>query len=241
MSLHSIQELVRDKDVLLVGNNLTALENRYGYLIDKYDIVVRFGKGIPDNYPDFLGRKTDIWVTGEFRKDLRGFFPHAEVLFNPGALNKQFSFPTYEHTVMYLPDELNFINKELGGTDKFRLSAGAVTAHWFYYQVCTMATLSFINFDFFHHSVIYQDNHHKVKNKASSWHMPIALPKYQTLEPDHHPAHDLVVERGLFETLLQNDNVYFLGTKPKEPKIIDARNVAWDDTRQRLDGKQDSS
>lgn len=248
MSLHSIRELVRDKDVLLVGNNLTAVEKEQGYLIDKYDIVVRFGKGNPMGRQRYLGSRTDIWVTGSFREHMRGFYPDAEVLFNTSTAGDEPKYPKYEHTPMYMPDECKHINSMFGGNNGHfkdggtRLSAGAITAYWLYHEVETMRSMSFINFDFFTQSVAFKDKQQNFVNKSSCWHMPLSIKEYTTLNPADHSAHSLKVEKALFDSLLQNDNVYFLGLKPTEPKMIKAsKNLAYDDVRERIDAEQDSS
>ena len=242
MSLHSVQEFVRDKNILLVGNNLTAVEKEQGYLIDKYDVIVRFGKGIPTGRSRFLGSRTDIWVTGSLRQDMRGFFPDAQiVLFNTSVRSGPPHYPKYEHTPMYMNSELEFINKSFGSDGVSRLSAGAVTAHWLLHEVGTMATMSLINFDFFHDSTPFYDGQHNTMSKASSWYIPLAMPKYQTMDPAQHPAHDIKVEKALFESLIKDDKVYFLGLKPNEPRFIKAKNIAYDSVRQRADAEQDSS
>ena len=235
VSLHDIQELVRDKDVLLVGNNLSGVEKDQGYLIDCYDVVVRFGKGVTTGRTRQLGAKTDLWVTGEFRKKMRGFFPDAEVLWNPSSYKTIPEPPEYEHTEMFGREEIERINKEYGSQGSRRLSAGAITAYWFVHAVKTQKSLSLINFDFFHHSILFKDNKQGMTNKASSWHIPIALAPYQNLDPGTHPAHDLMIERALFKELLKRDDVVFCGTMPKEPKIIESENAAYDDVREQIE------
>lgn len=235
VSLHKIQELVRDKDVLLVGNNLSGVEKDQGYLIDCYDIVVRFGKGVTTGRTRQLGAKTDLWVTGEFRKKMRGFFPDAEVLWNPSSYKTIPEPPEYEHTEMFGREEIEKINAEYGSQGSRRLSAGAITAYWFVHAVKTQKSLSLINFDFFHHSILFKDNKQDMTNKASSWHIPIALAPYQNLDPSTHPAHDLMIERKLFETLLKQDNVVFVGKMPEAPKIIECDKAAYDEVREQIE------
>ena len=248
MSLHSIQELVRDKDILLVGNNLTAVDLEQGHIIDSYDIVVRFGKGVPTGREKYLGSRTDIWVAGSFREYMRDSFPGAAVLFNTSTAGKEPKYPKYDHTPMYMPQECEHVNSLFGGNNGHfteggtRLSAGAVTAYWLYHEVGTFKSMTLINFDFFTEATAFKDKQQDFINKANSWHIPLSMKKFTNLNPADNSAHNLQVEKRLFDSLLQKDNVYFLGEKPTEPKMIKAsKNLAYDHVRERIDAEQDSS
>ena len=65
----SIQEFVKGKSVLFVGNSVEVMEHNLAKFIDGFDIVVRFGKAIEANklHEESIGTKCDIWVTGQFR------------------------------------------------------------------------------------------------------------------------------------------------------------------------------
>lgn len=240
MSLSDIRALVKDKNVLLVGNNLTALQIKQGTLIDSYDIVVRFGKGLTNGREDYLGYRTDIWVTGGFRKTMRKYLPKGtKVLYNSSILSrdKVIDPPDYPHTVMYSLEEIDAINAQYGQTGNKRLSAGAVTAHWFYYVVGGFKSISFINFDFFHSTTKFLDVKHGVHNVASSWHLPIAIPKFAKEHdtPELHPAHDLEVERKIFDEILSNKDAFFIGELPDKPRFVNVENAAWDNVRQKIE------
>mgnify|MGYP000007565308 CR=1 FL=1 len=64
-----IEELVRDKRVILVGNSVEMMSYEYGDFIDSFDIVIHHGASIARTPSMFknLGSRTDIWVTGSFR------------------------------------------------------------------------------------------------------------------------------------------------------------------------------
>lgn len=239
MSLLDIQEFVKDKNILLVGNNLSALEKEQGKFIDSFDIVLRFGKGLPDGREVYLGSRTDIWVTGGFRKTMRKYLPNAtKVLYNSSTFgrSKEPELPDYEYTEMYTLKEIDEINSHYGQIGNKRLSAGAITAHWLFYKVKTFKTMSLINFDFFHETTKFKDTRHDIANVASSWHLPLAIPDFvlTTDTPELHPAHDLLVEKRLFTELLSHENVKFHGELPDTPKFVDVQNAAWDSTRQKL-------
>lgn len=236
LSLSEVKELVRGKDVLLVGNNLTALEIEQGEFIDSYDIVVRFGKGCPTGHEKYLGHKTDIWATGYFRSSTRKYFPEDTlVLYNTSTMKPPVKYPDYEYTVMYSLEEINEINSLYNTGDK-RLSIGAITAHWFYNIVKEYSTLSFINFDFFHSSTIFKNGKTNTNSISSSWHMPLIHPNYNTkLDPAEHPAHNSVAEKKLFDEILQDSRSIFLGKKPSSHQLIDVKNAAWDNIRQKIE------
>jgi len=58
-TIHDVQCLVDNKNILLVGNNDTINKTDNSKIIDSYDIVVRMNHGVPE--PN-LGSKTDIWL-----------------------------------------------------------------------------------------------------------------------------------------------------------------------------------
>ena len=73
--VEGIQEFVKDKRILFVGNSAESIRYGLANFINKFDIVVRFGRAIEfiaekyDNtkFQKRLGNKIDIWVTGQFR------------------------------------------------------------------------------------------------------------------------------------------------------------------------------
>ena len=64
-----IEELVRDKRVILVGNSVEMMHYEYGDFIDSFDIVIHHGAAIARTKANHksLGSRTDIWITGSFR------------------------------------------------------------------------------------------------------------------------------------------------------------------------------
>ena len=230
-------DLIRGKNIILVGNSLSALEKDNGELIDSYDLVLRFGKGVPDLYPKQLGTRTDIWSTGAFRQGMRDYWPkEAKVLYNPGRWGGKVepSLPNYEYIQMYDPATIKGIGASYGDTVG-RLSAGAVTAHWLCNTPeCEFASITLINFDFFHTAGTYNDNKHGVVNVASSWHIPLLLPQYFSYNDKlgGHPSHTISVEKKLFSELLERDNVHMIGPMPEAFQQIVLKEAAWDETRQ---------
>ena len=64
-----IEELVRDRRVILVGNSVEMMHYEYGDFIDSFDIVIHHGAAIARTKANYksLGSRTDIWITGSFR------------------------------------------------------------------------------------------------------------------------------------------------------------------------------
>jgi len=64
-----IEDFVKDKKVILVGNSIEMLKYEYGDFIDSFDVVIHMGAAIrrKDEYFKYLGSRTDIWLTGTFR------------------------------------------------------------------------------------------------------------------------------------------------------------------------------
>ena len=88
-----IQNLVKDKRVIIVGNSVEMMKYEYGDFIDSFDIVVHLGAAISrgEEYHKNLGSRTDIWSTGTFRlhcyndvvdEFINGQFKDTMVIFN---------------------------------------------------------------------------------------------------------------------------------------------------------------
>jgi hypothetical protein len=58
----TLESLVRDKDVLLVGNSGVLNDLKMGKVIDSYECVIRFNHAIAHLNPETTGIKTDIWM-----------------------------------------------------------------------------------------------------------------------------------------------------------------------------------
>ena len=243
MSIESIKELCKDAHVLLVGNSVLSLSKKQRKIIDSFDVVVRFGKGNPKGYEEYLGTKTNIWSTGNFRAAMRDTYPEdVQVLFNPSSFTKESETPSYPHTVMYTKEELESLNnkyiktKTPMSTKNKRLSIGAVTAFYLCNKINNFATLTFINFDFFSKGMYMLSGEEKQKVVSTSWHLP--LPAYKFVDKnnmlENHPAHDSKAEKTLIKDLLLNDsNIYFLGNEEPSFEYIDtSSNMPWDNLRQ---------
>ena len=53
--VESIQQFVKDKRIIFVGNSVEIMNHKLAEFIDSYDIVVRFGRAIEANELYSLG------------------------------------------------------------------------------------------------------------------------------------------------------------------------------------------
>jgi hypothetical protein len=210
-----IRGLVKNKRVLFVGNSVESIQYGLGKFIDKYDIVVRFGRAIEfvaEKHKDTmfakrLGRKVNIWVTGQFRSHTynklkqeftNGRFKDVEILLNECRGNFHLKDYIIENhipkdmpfTKMFNKDEIinimgnfgldiSFKEKNLAKRE-LRPSAGFITILWFIYIVKTYKSLDLIGFDFFHKSTdrrAVDKRGLQSQCDPHSWHMPIYTTK----------------------------------------------------------------
>ena len=57
-----------DKQIVLIGNGKSVLNNKNGELIDSFNNVVRFNFFFIDGYEQYVGTKLNIWFTTLFDK-----------------------------------------------------------------------------------------------------------------------------------------------------------------------------
>jgi len=216
----SIRKLVKDKSVLFVGNSVEIMNHKLAEFINKYDIVVRFGRAIEATplQEESLGTKCDIWITGQFRAPAfnnvkeefaNGKFKNTKILIHRCRGNLKLKdwiledrlpkdFPKY--TQMYSDDELVRIMKELGkellGVNDYRPSAGFISIIWFIDKIKTYKSIDLIGFDFFAKTINKRptDKRGKVSNcDPHSWHLPVYVL--------NRPAHDKDMEQGYMRSL----------------------------------------
>lgn len=232
-TLEELQEYVKDKRIIVVGNNLSALEKKQATLIDSYDIVLRFGKGILQGWEEYIGYKTDIWSTGNFRSPMRSLLPkETVVLYNQGGTHNVKSSPPYPHILMYEWDDACAVStKYTGDWEHCRLSNGAITAHFMYNKVGTFKQMDFINFDFFTVSCKFRDRANEVDSITNSWHLPLTPPKYFNKGTDNNCSHDPLAEQKVFNEISEDPRCNILGVDTLEERFMEVRHAAWDKDR----------
>jgi hypothetical protein len=203
--IEELKEYVNGKRVLLVGNAATIFSDKHhGELIDSYDVVLRFGKGVPySKYKEYLGTKRDIWFFGSARAGMWQQF-----------LQSRFRILTMSQINLYKDDEQSLLlNKRMfdgslqvyrdfmltGNTQymykmvrdihgkvdpELRLSQGAQAVHFFDKVIKTQKSISLAGFDFFEHEFRYAYEVQKTGSRIpkehviGSWHCPLTAPGF---------------------------------------------------------------
>lgn len=219
MDIESFRAYIAGKKVLLVGNSTEMMNHENAALIDSYDVVVRFGRGIDydDRQAIAIGKKLDVWVTGGFRVDMlnypkfRDMTKDAKILFNrarlhvtkPLAINPNLK----DYLAMFEDSEiLDFMSchgiKD-GDKDAHRFSVGIWAMKFFIEKVATQKSLTIIGFDFFAKKT------NKMRGgdyEPSSWHLPISTGKAETHDHDQEVAVAQAFESsGLLEWIKLSD------------------------------------
>jgi hypothetical protein len=182
-----VKELVRGKNVLIVGNSieLTTLPN--AKTIDSYDIVVRLGNGITGSKKEELaiGSKVDIWVTGLMRTTLlKDPIYYAKLkpvlkLLNGSRLDITGDISSrvsekWDIPLIYSDKEILEVYSKYGiisdNRDCPRISTGMWTLKFFIEKVQTQGSLTIIGFDFFKCKLF--DIPKGGKQRSTSWFDP---------------------------------------------------------------------
>ena len=128
-----IQQFVKDKSIIFVGNSVEIMEHKLADFIDSHDIVVRFGRAVEANkrHEQSVGKKTNIWITGQFRSHIHnklykeftnGKFKDVEILLNRCRGNFHLKKWVLEdnlpkrmrYTQMYTDEEIFYIMRSFG-------------------------------------------------------------------------------------------------------------------------------
>ena len=227
-----IQEFVKDKRVVFVGNSVEIMNYKLADLINSYDVVVRFGRAMQANklQEESIGTKVDIWVTGQFRAPIyrenkkeftHGKFKDVKILINRCRGNLQLKNWKFEehlpkgmqYTQMYTDKEIIDImksfNKDILGCKDLRPSAGFLTILWFVDRVKTYKSLDLIGFDFFAKSVTQRARDKKGTVSACdphSWHLPVYMVPVGAHDSDLEQQYISVLERkGLLNWKVLSD------------------------------------
>jgi len=232
MHLEIFKEFIKDKSIIIVGNDSNALQQLNGEFIDSHDIVLRFGKGLPtDKTSMYIGTKTDIWVTGQLRqKIVERVRKDVKILFNNSLYDPVRGRIERDHLQMYSNEDIELIQDAYFIPDKRRLSAGCVTSHWIAHVATGWKSLTWINFDCFRNWFEYYDEGAGMNSLASCWHVPLLRKDWVGWKPtdgDDHPAHDPSTEERIYRDLLTFPATHWSGKFFEETKYIAPPRVAW--------------
>ena len=230
--VESIQEFVKNKRVVFVGNSVEIMNYKLADVINSYDIVVRFGRAMQANklQEESIGTKVNIWVTGQFRAPIyreinkeftHGKFKDIKILVNRCRGNLQLKDWNFEehlpkgmlYTQMYSDQEIIDImksfDKDILRCKDLRPSAGFLTILWFVNKIKTYKSLDLIGFDFFAKSVRARGVDTKGKFSAAdphSWHLPVYMVPIGAHDKDLEQQYISMLERkGLLKWNLLSD------------------------------------
>lgn len=148
------------KEVLLIGNGPSCLNNEFGELIDSHETIVRFNDFITKGYEEYVGSKTDVWVkTKKSIKHDNDKFKHKYYV-HPRVLNSSDNELSRLHEKGYEIIPVNFhdnIDKLIKGNSW--ATTGLVMIYYFMemgYKV------SIHGFDFFENGVHYYNDGSKM-------------------------------------------------------------------------------
>jgi hypothetical protein len=202
--LEELRAHVAGKKVLLVGNAATLFSDpTHGELIDSYDIVLRFGKGVPyTKYKQYLGSKKDIWFFGTARAGMYKHFTSSKFRVltmsqinmykdNESSLllNKcMFDGSLQVYRDFMIAGDLNYTKQVVvdvaGGFNKdIRISQGAQAVHFFDKVIQSQSGIDLVGFDFFEHEFIYDypvapGSRIPKSHSIGAWHCPITAPGF---------------------------------------------------------------
>jgi hypothetical protein len=240
--IEKLQRYVEGKNVLLVGNATSLFSEKRGSLIDSYDVVLRFGKGVPyPQYVQYLGTKTNIWFFGTARAGMWKFFRDVDFRIHTisqlglyKASKPDLLVPRVTMTGELVPYRDFFLagnaemtmarNREISGEEPggARPSQGAEAVHFFVNQIKTQKALHLIGFDFFGSGFSYNYNDPKGKIPAyqptTSWHCPLISKDY-----DENPHAQQIREGTTAEEryIRSAPGVYVHPMKPCDIKVME--------------------
>jgi len=234
MHLNGFKRYIYQKDIVLVGNSISSLQEYNKDFIDDFDLVLRFGKGIPSpNIEEHIGTKTNIWATGPLRAGSTGTLPEGtKILFNNSLAQPEAQpFSTVvDHLQMYSQEEINALGVKYGLPEDRRLSNGAVTSHWLTFVAKGWGSITWINFDCFRNNMLFYNQTAKQNTVSSSWHLPLLKPQYAHRSDDiadKHPAHCPMTETRLYDDCLAEANTYWTGERLETSRMLHQPKVMW--------------
>jgi hypothetical protein len=208
-STAKLKEYCKGKRVLLVGNAASLFNHEYGDLIDSYDVVVRFGKGIPTAETKVhLGSKTDVWFFGTLRASI--YDPKATSLTFPSCMATS-RFQIYKDYFILgdsnlhkkLISEIYPLPKPTEWKKAPRMSQGTLCFLYFDKIIQTQSQLDFVGFDFFESTLKFELG--GKQKQIYSWHVPIPMDNHE------HNPHGADKEKDyILKRVSESENKMFI-------------------------------
>jgi hypothetical protein len=242
MTLDEFKDYIKEKNILIIGNALGALDQDVGEKIDSYDIVLRFGKGIPSKaiYKN-VGTRTDVWVTGELRMHEHRRLPEdCKILFNNSRYRSESKKPFDTHLDMYTYAEIHGIERKYNVSKNHSFSAGAITSHWLANVATGWKSLTWINFNIFTAATKIYNPIAKKDSYSTSWHLPLlkkeVVDKNYDFMKQGDISHDCKAEINMYKDLLKMPNTHWIGEMPTGTRLtlLSKPRAAWRGREPRL-------
>ncbi len=237
MTLEEFNEYIKGKNIIILGNALGALDKYLGEMIDSYDIVLRFGKGIPSKsiYKN-IGQRTDIWVTGELRMHEHHRLPEGcKILFNNSKYNPEKGKPFDDYLEMYSYATIRDLQRQYKVGKYLSLSAGAITSHWLANVATGWKSLTWVNFNIFTAATKIWNPVAQGNTFSTSWHLPLIKKKFvdrgYNFLKEGDISHDSKAEIRMYEEILEKPNTTWLGEFPtgKTLSLLGRPRALWKD------------
>ena len=176
----AILELLKNKNIILVGNSVEVLNYQKGEFIDSHDVVIRMGRGLPlPRHYKMIGKRTDLWASGFLRAEqmikrpeLKGvpkLLNRTRINLNSprvlgNGLDEEFHTMWSDSELLALYDEFGYENNAVLG----RPSNGFIVLLWLIKKAWVWKSLTIIGFDFFAKKAPFKVG----AAYPNSWHLP---------------------------------------------------------------------
>lgn len=193
MWINRLRRFVKGKKIIVIGNATSILNEKQGRFIHDFDVVMRFGKGVPTKLTqEYIGWKTDIWTFGALRADCFNSFNARFKIFNLVQI-PLYRFERYDMGInkVLLSDKFQIYEDWfLTGTERearelianaygkkkvdasMRMSQGVHMILWLIHVIGGFKELHIIGFDCMKSA--YKFDQGKKKDRyAASWHLPL--------------------------------------------------------------------
>ena len=180
VSAETVLDLLKNKNIVLVGNSVEILNYEKGEFIDSHDIVIRMGRGVPfPRHYERIGKRTDIWCTGFLRaeqmmkrpelKEVPKLLNRTRINLNSArelgnGLDDEYHTMWSDEELLGLYEEFGYVNNETLG----RPSNGFIVLLWLIKKAWVWKSLTLIGFDFFAKKAPFKVG----AAYPNSWHLP---------------------------------------------------------------------
>lgn len=166
-----------NREIILVGNGPSAIQTRFGRLVDEFATVCRCNNFTTQGYEAAVGSRTDVWAVCDgniLPRDQRAF---REVLFCVPLLRhdrpESWDWCPREPYSLIPREVVAEVTREVGQTDRLWPSTGVLALAWLLQRADVVVIHGFDHFA--------TGPHHYFPSKDKNWfHDPVAEQRYVT-------------------------------------------------------------